>query len=104
MVIGPAKIGNTPKPVILDHELVEACRLDSTNGIAIVLLNWDSKPINDNDKLKVALKTSFSNAVDIKSAQYTRISSIQNNQGVLEFTLDKLEYADILTIEEKRRP
>jgi hypothetical protein len=63
-------------------------------------LNWSGKAIDD--KLKVSLKTSFSN-VDIKSAQGVRVSSIQNNnQGRLEFTLDKLEYADILTIQEKR--
>jgi len=68
-------------------------------------LNWNSaprlelhKPINN---LKVILKTTFSK-VDIKSAQGARISSIQINQGLLEFTLDKLTYADLLAIQEKR--
>jgi hypothetical protein len=105
MVVGPAKIANTPKPVELDHELVEACRLDSAEGIAIILLNWNSTPRLELDKpinnLKVSLKTNISNA-DIKSAQGARVSSIQNNRGVLEFTLDKLMYVDILTIQENR--
>jgi hypothetical protein len=46
LVIGPALVGQTPKPVSLDHDVVEACRLDAPDGVAVVLLNWTGRPIS----------------------------------------------------------
>lgn len=45
LAVAPARIAGAPRPVVLDHEVVEACRLQSDKGIAIVLLNWTDEPI-----------------------------------------------------------
>jgi hypothetical protein len=45
VAVAPVRLANTPKPVTLSQEVVEADRLDSRDGIAIVLLNWTDQPI-----------------------------------------------------------
>lgn len=45
LVVAPAQIAKTPRPVTLSQDGIEACRLQSDKGIAIVLLNWTDKPI-----------------------------------------------------------
>ena len=55
LAIAPAaskQLANTPRPVDLrrsgqDAEVVEACKLQSDEGIAVVLLNWTDEPIHD---------------------------------------------------------
>ena len=41
----PALLANTSKPVVVSHEVVEVCRLQSDQGIALVILNWTDEPI-----------------------------------------------------------
>jgi hypothetical protein len=45
LAIIPALLVNTPKPVVVSHEVVEVCRLQSVHGIALVILNWTDEPI-----------------------------------------------------------
>jgi hypothetical protein len=48
----PVRLANTPRNVELSHAAVEARRLDSDAGTAVVLLNWTGEPI---DTLTVTL-------------------------------------------------
>jgi hypothetical protein len=48
----PVRLANTPRAVELSHSAVEARRLDSDAGTAVVLLNWTGEPI---DALTVGL-------------------------------------------------
>jgi len=70
-------IAKTEKQVNLSHEMVEACTLKSTEGVAIILLNWSGKSIND---LTITIKTRFSNT---KSAQHSHISSNRINDSAI---------------------
>jgi hypothetical protein len=45
LAVAPVRQANTPQPVRLSQEVVEACRLQSDKGIAVVLLNWTDEPI-----------------------------------------------------------
>jgi hypothetical protein len=45
MADAPAVLANTPQPVSLSQQVVEADRLQSDKGIAITLLNWTDQPI-----------------------------------------------------------
>jgi len=84
-------IAKTEKQVNLSHETVEACTLKSTEGVAIILLNWSGKSI---DHLTITVKTQFSN---IKSAQHSPVSSNRINES-LRITVP-LEYVDIISID-----
>jgi hypothetical protein len=46
LAVAPAIIAKTPRSVLLNREVVEACRLESDKGIGIVLLNWTDEPID----------------------------------------------------------
>lgn len=43
--VAPARLAHTPTPVIVSTAGVEACRLESPKGIAVVLLNWTDRPL-----------------------------------------------------------
>lgn len=45
LTVIPALLANTPKAVVVSHEVVEVCRLQSALGIALVILNWTDEPI-----------------------------------------------------------
>ncbi|MGB8700106.1 MAG: hypothetical protein WCD18_11875, partial [Thermosynechococcaceae cyanobacterium] len=45
LTVLPALVANTPKSVVASHEVVEVCRLQSDQGIALVILNWTDEPI-----------------------------------------------------------
>lgn len=45
LAVVPALLANTPKSVLVSHEVVEVCRLQSDQGIALVILNWTDEPI-----------------------------------------------------------
>ncbi|MEO6907924.1 MAG: beta-galactosidase trimerization domain-containing protein, partial [Abditibacteriaceae bacterium] len=47
LVTAPAQIAHTPRPVITDQKGVETVLLQSSKGIAVTLLNWTAKPINN---------------------------------------------------------
>jgi hypothetical protein len=47
LVAAPVRHANTSRLVLLSNEVVEACRLQSENGIAVVLLNWTDEPISN---------------------------------------------------------
>ena len=44
-MVAPARLANTPKLVDVNYEGVEVCRLDSVEGIALILLNWTNEDI-----------------------------------------------------------
>jgi hypothetical protein len=56
--------------VRLNHEVVEACRLQSKAGIAVVLLNWTDEPIDD-------LEVTVTDAGDVHVADFPNVSSAQ---------------------------
>ena len=45
LTVIPALLAHTSKPVVVSHEVVEVCRLQSDQGIALVILNWTDEPI-----------------------------------------------------------
>jgi len=47
MANAPAVLANTPKPVTVSQEVVEADLLHSDKGIAITVLNWTDQPISN---------------------------------------------------------
>jgi len=82
-----------PRPVVLDWEVVEACRLDSKAGTAIVLLNWTDDPL-------AALTVTVPGGAEftrVSTARRVKVqSSRQGNQ--LRVTLP-LEHVDVLLLE-----
>jgi len=91
----PAQLANTPRSVVTSQAAVEARRLQSARGIAVVLLNWTGEPIPSLN-------------VDIASiGEFRRITSVK--RGPLNNTsLNKadasvslpLEDVDVLLLEE----
>jgi hypothetical protein len=110
LIIAPAKIACTPKPITLTQngntiEMVEACVLESDKGIAIVLLNWSDTPAHVPIKdLTLTLNNSTTN-IPVGSL----ISSTQGNivtpkltttaQPPFTITLSQLDYVDVVTID-----
>jgi hypothetical protein len=45
LAVLPTRVAETPKAVVVSHEVVEVCRLQSDKGIALVILNWTDEPI-----------------------------------------------------------
>ncbi len=93
LAVAPAALAQAPRPVLLDRPVVEACRLQSAKGIAIVLLNWTDEPI---ERLTVAIPT---------PGPFRKITSIQRGElpssvegGSLRVSLP-LEDTDVLLIE-----
>jgi hypothetical protein len=78
LAVAPAaskQLANTPRSVVLrrggqDAEVVEACRLQSEAGIAVVLLNWTDEPVHD-------LEVTVTDVGDVRVAAFPIVSSAQ---------------------------
>jgi hypothetical protein len=90
----PALLAQTPKPVEVNHDLVEVCRLESEQGIALVILNWTDEPIQTLN-LKVSKVGSFRK---VTSAQGSPISSQSVDNDTLSLQMP-IEHVDVLLIE-----
>jgi hypothetical protein len=93
LAVAPAALAKVPRPVVLDRPVVEACRLQSDRGIAVVLLNWTDDPI---ERLTVAIPA---------PGPFRKVTSIQQGElpgtvegGALRMRLP-LRDADVLLIE-----
>ena len=93
LVVAPARIANTPRPVIVSQEGVEACRLQSDKGIAITLLNWTDEPISTLT-VKVPKNTKFKKVTSLQSGAVK--SAMEGD--MLKITLP-LKHVDVLMIE-----
>jgi hypothetical protein len=93
LAAAPARLADTPRPVRLSLEVVEACRLQSDRGIAVVLLNWADEPI---DRLTVTVPRAggFRN---ITSLERGPVEAAREGDGV-RVTLP-LDHVDVLLIE-----
>ena len=93
LAIAPVVIAKTSRPVTVDVPVIEACRLQSDKGIAIVLLNWlaqDQKQIT----VKVPNAGKFRKVTSIEGAAVTTTATGND----LTFTLP-LKACDVLMIE-----
>lgn len=93
LAVAPAVLAKTTSPVKVSVEMVEACRLDSAQGIAVVLLNWKDEPF------------SAVTVTVVGAARYQRAASVQvgsiiptvsGNDLVISLPL---HHVDILLIE-----
>jgi hypothetical protein len=93
VAVGPVRLANTPKAVTCNQEGVEICRLDSAQGIALVVLNWTDEPIN-------SLAITLPNA-----GKFRKVTSIEQGavQGAAEGTALKfslpVKNVDVLMVE-----
>lgn len=102
IIVAPARIANTPKPITLNQGMVEACLLESEEGIAIVLLNWSGMPgaisnltmtINDST-------TPIPVGSRISSAQDSTVTpNVTSSQPPFNIGLSVLEYVDVIMID-----
>jgi hypothetical protein len=93
LLVAPARLANTPKPVELNQEVVEACRIDSPSGIAIVLLNWTYTPIP-------ALKVTVQGVRGFPNTRSAQGASLKLSHLDDTVTVElPLEYVDVLLIE-----
>ncbi len=95
LILTPVRLANTPRPVLVDREGVEACRLDSAAGTAIVLLNWTDVPI---ESLTVTLPEGGPESVT--SARRSPVRA-EKRGAALRITLP-LRDVDVLLIEGNR--
>ena len=68
LAAAPALLAKTPRAVLIDRPVVEACRLQSDGGIAVVLLNWTDEPI---ERLTVTIPT---------PGPFRKVTSIQQGE------------------------
>jgi hypothetical protein len=94
LIVAPVEQLGIAKPVEIDQNLeIECCRLDSTAGIGIVLLNWSGKKA-ENLTFKVTDFGAFTNVKSVKQGIL-----VANVVGAnLEIELPSLETVDVLLI------
>jgi Beta-galactosidase trimerisation domain len=94
IAVAPARLAKTPRPVTLSHEVFEACRLESSKGIAIVLLNWTGEPI---PALTVTVPDigMFTNTVKLADGTVINHSTL----GTTLTVIVSMQYVDVLMIE-----
>jgi hypothetical protein len=94
IAVAPARLAKTPRPVTLSHEVFEACRLESSKGIAIVLLNWTGEPI---PALTVTVPDigMFTNTVKLADGTVINYSI----SGTTLTVIVSMQYVDVLMIE-----
>ena len=88
----PARSASARRHVIVSEPGVEACLLESPEGLAVTLLNWTGRPIRE---LQVTIPTEqhFQNAIAVEAGQ---LQAMSVNQGV-QFRLP-LKSVDILLL------
>ncbi len=96
LAVAPARMARTPRAVTVSREGVEACRLQSEKGIAVVLLNWTGEPVRS---LTVTVP---------RSAAFGRVTSLEKGRlrpvaagDQVTVTLP-LESVDVLLVEPGR--
>ncbi|MGB8701985.1 MAG: hypothetical protein WCD18_21425, partial [Thermosynechococcaceae cyanobacterium] len=94
LVALPALLAKTPKPVEVSHELVEVCRLESEQGIALVILNWTDEPIQT---LSIEVPK-VGEHQKVSSAQGREISSHLIGADTLGIELS-IDHVDVVLIE-----
>jgi hypothetical protein len=94
LIVAPVEQLSITKPVEIDQNIeIECCRLDSTAGIGIVLLNWSGKKA-ENLTFKVTNNGTFTNVKSVKQGIL-----VANVVGAnLEIELPSLETVDVLLI------
>jgi hypothetical protein len=90
----PAAIAGTPRPVVVDQAGVEAMRLDSAQGIAVVLLNWTDQPIRS---LHVTVPDA-GRFTQVSSAETAQLVATQTSGGAVTATI-AIANVDILMFE-----
>lgn len=88
----PVIRAETPRQVVVSHEGVEACRIESAAGIAIILLNWTDMPTSN---LAVTLPDG-ANHWHVTTASGKSVGLSYGTTG-LQMTLD-LNHVDILML------
>ena len=78
IIVAPAKLANTEKSILLSHELIENCRLDSDDSVAIILLNWSDIHI-EVLKLKILNFSKSLNRIILKEQLHLRIKSVRSS-------------------------
>jgi hypothetical protein len=94
LAVLPALLANAPKAVVVSHEVVEVCRLESEQGIALVILNWTDEPIQT---LSIEVPKA-QRYTKVSSAKGNRISSQLIGQDTLRIQLP-IEDVDVVLIE-----
>jgi Beta-galactosidase trimerisation domain len=94
IAVAPARLAKTPRPVTLSHEVFEACRLESSEGIAIVLLNWTGEPI---PALTVTVPEIGTFINTVKLADGTIVN--HSISGTTLTAIVSMQYVDVLMIE-----
>lgn len=90
----PARLANTPRSVVTSHAAVEARRLQSAQGIAIVLLNWTGAPI---ESLRVTVPA-IGEFRRITSVKRGPLSNTSTNKASASVSLP-LDDVDVLMLE-----
>ena len=93
LIVAAPRIANTPRAVVVSKEGVEACRLQSDKGIALVLLNWTDEPVS-NLTITLPDNLKFSKVTSLQSGA---VKSVKQGNS-LKMTLP-LKYVDVLMIE-----
>ncbi|MBV9791419.1 MAG: hypothetical protein JOZ51_24700, partial [Chloroflexi bacterium] len=94
LVTLPARLANTPRSVVTSHAAVEARRLQSAQGIAIVLLNWTGAPI---ESLKITVPA-IGEFRRITSVKHGPLSNTATNKASASVSLP-LDDVDVLMLE-----
>jgi hypothetical protein len=100
MIVAPVRLAHPPRLVELSHEVVEACWLESSAGIAIVLLNWTGVPIPALTITvpDVRLFTKSAKLADGAMINQKFETNPANNQTTLTVVV-RMAYVDVLMIE-----
>jgi hypothetical protein len=93
LVTAPARLAETPRPVIASREGVEVCRLQCEKGIALVLLNWTDEPLS-------SLTLTVSEAGKFRKVTSLERGALraQSSGGTVKVSLP-LENVDVLLLE-----
>jgi hypothetical protein len=94
VAVEPAVLANTPRPVVVSQDGVEADLLTSDKGDAIVLLNWTDQPLS---RLTVTVPDA-AQFTRVRSAQGAALQTQVNADGSLTITLP-LANVDVLTLD-----
>jgi Ca2+-binding RTX toxin-like protein len=94
LAVKPAALANTPRPVVVSQDGVEADLLTSAKGDAIVLLNWTDQPLA---QLTVTVPDA-AQFTRVRSAQGAALQTQVNADGSLTITLP-LANVDVLTLD-----
>jgi hypothetical protein len=93
LAVAPAALAKTPFPVKVSVDLIEACRLDSAQGIAVVLLNWNDGPFQS-VTVTVAGAGHYQHATSVQHGSLT--PTTRGDDLVISVPI---EYVDVLLIE-----